>query len=222
MPNGYDRARGVWQADGSQEELHPEDQGQEKFSTHSDFSGGNQRVHRWRNAQRRASYPDADRQAFGIGDDDCAERREGNLRASRLWFLLLGGGAGLPETWLPVHRGGPKTPRLLEELKSAHWKRSPHADADRRCEFWHKPQGRGRVYRFIVLRYEKKPEPKKKEEPEQYQLFDILEYRVFVTCMDDPIDVLVWSYLQWDTGGNLIKEANNDAGWRRIPPSAGP
>ena len=91
-----------------------------------------------------------------------------------------------------------KTPRLLEELKSAHWKRSPRTDADQQCEFWYQPQGWGLAYRFIALRYEKKPEPKKKEEPEQYQLFETLEYtyRVFVTCMDDPIDVLVWFYRQ--------------------------
>ena len=112
-----------------------------------------------------------------------------------------------------------KTPRLLEELKSAHWKRSPRTDADQQCEFWYQPQGWGLAYRFIALRYEKKPEPKKKEEPEQYQLFETLEYtyRVFVTCMDDPIDVLVWFYRQRATAENLIKEANNDAGLAAHP-----
>ena len=29
-----------------------------------------------------------------------------------------------------------KTPRLVEELKSAPWKRSPRTDADEQCEFW--------------------------------------------------------------------------------------
>jgi DDE family transposase len=112
-----------------------------------------------------------------------------------------------------------KTPRLLEELKAAHWKRSPRTDADEQCEFWYRPQGWGRAYRFIALRYEKKPEPKKKEEPEQYQLFETAEYtyRVFVTCMDDPIDVLVWFYRQRATAENLIKEANNDAGLAAHP-----
>src|SRR5437773_1961735 len=112
-----------------------------------------------------------------------------------------------------------KTPRLLEELKAAHWKRSPHTDADEECEFRYRPQGWGRTYRFIALRYEKKPEPKKKEEPEQYQLFATAEYtyRVFVTNMDDPLDVLVWFYRQRATAENLIKEANNDAGLAAHP-----
>jgi hypothetical protein len=112
-----------------------------------------------------------------------------------------------------------KTPRLLEELKSARWKRSPRTDADQQCEFWYQPQGWGRAYRFIALRYEKKPDPKKKEEPEQYQLFETSEYtyRVFVTSMDGPIDVLVWSYRQRATAENLIKEANNDAGLAAHP-----
>ena len=112
-----------------------------------------------------------------------------------------------------------KTPRLLAELKSAHWKRSPRTDADQECEFWYQPQGWGRAYRFIALRYEKKPEPPKKEEPEQYQLFETSQYtyRVFVTSMDDPIDVLVWFYRQRATAENLIKEANNDAGLAAHP-----
>jgi Transposase DDE domain group 1 len=112
-----------------------------------------------------------------------------------------------------------KTPRLLEELKSAHWKRSPRTDADQECEFRYRPQGWGRAYRFIALRYEKKPEPKKKEEPEQYQLFETSEYtyRVFVTSMDDPLDTLVWFYRQRATAENLIKEANNDAGLAAHP-----
>jgi hypothetical protein len=112
-----------------------------------------------------------------------------------------------------------KTERLLEELKSARWKRSPHTDADEQCEFWYQPQGWGRTYRFIALRYEKKPEPGKEEKPEQYQLFETTEYsyRVFVTNMDGPIDALVWFYRQRATAENLIKEANNDAGLAAHP-----
>jgi Transposase DDE domain group 1 len=112
-----------------------------------------------------------------------------------------------------------KTPRLVEELKSAHWKRSPRTDADEQCEFWYQPQGWEHAFRFIALRYEKKPEPKKKEEPEQYQLFETLEYtyRVFVTNMDGPIDLLVWFYNQRATAENLIQEANNDAGLAAHP-----
>src|SRR5216683_949206 len=70
-------------------------QGEEKFSTPADVSCGNQRVRRRRIAQRRSPHGDADRQAFRIGDDHRTERREGGLRASRLWFLLLGSSADL-------------------------------------------------------------------------------------------------------------------------------
>src|ERR1019366_8749647 len=42
--HGYDRAHGIRETDGSTKGLQPEEQGQEKFSTHSDVSGGNQRV----------------------------------------------------------------------------------------------------------------------------------------------------------------------------------
>src|SRR5229473_1668940 len=50
-----------------------------------------------------------------------------------------------------------KTSRLVEELKAADWKRSPRTDADGQCEFRYQPEGWGQAYRFIALRYEKKP-----------------------------------------------------------------
>src|SRR5438874_3189053 len=57
-------------------------------------------------------------------------------------------------------------------------------------------KGGGKAYRFIALRYEKKE--KNTQKREQYQLFDTPEYsyRVFVTDMDQPIDLLVWFYRQ--------------------------
>ena len=56
-------------------------------------------------------------------------------------------------------------------------------------------------------------------EREQYQLFDTPEYsyRVFVTDMQRPIDLLVWFYRQRAGAENLIKEANNDAGLAAHP-----
>jgi hypothetical protein len=112
-----------------------------------------------------------------------------------------------------------KTSRLIEELKAADWKRSPRTDAEGQCEFPYQPEGWGKVYRFIALRYEKKPKLPEAEEPEQYQLFDTPEYsyRVFVTNMRDPIDLLVWLYNQRAGAENLIKEANNDAGLAAHP-----
>ena len=111
-----------------------------------------------------------------------------------------------------------KPSRLVEELKAADWKRS-RTDADGQCEFRYQPEGWGKAYRFIALRYQKKPKPKEADEPEQYQLFDTPEYsyRVFVTSMQDAIDALVWFYNQRAGAENLIKEANNDAGLAAHP-----
>ena len=112
-----------------------------------------------------------------------------------------------------------KTARLVEELKAARWTGSPRTDADGQCEFRYQPQGWAKAYRFVALRYEKKPKPKKLGEPEQYQLFDTTEYsyRVFVTNLEFPIDVVVGFYRQRAGAENLIKEANNDAGLAAHP-----
>jgi len=112
-----------------------------------------------------------------------------------------------------------KTARLVEELKAVAWKPSPHTDADGQCEFHYQPEGWGKAYRFIALRYKKKPKPPAADEPEQYQLFDTPEYtyRVFVTNMKCAVDLLVWFYDQRAGAENLIKEANNDAGLAAYP-----
>jgi hypothetical protein len=112
-----------------------------------------------------------------------------------------------------------KTPRLVEQLQAARWTGSPRTDADGQCEFRYQPQGWGRAYRFVALRYQNQPKPKKRKEPEQYQLFDTPEYsyRVFVTNLDAPIDVVVGFYRQRAGAENLIKEANNDAGLAAHP-----
>lgn len=112
-----------------------------------------------------------------------------------------------------------KTSRLVEALKAADWKRSPRTDAEGQCEFRYQPEGWGQAYRFLALRYEKKPQPCEAGEPEQYQLFDTPEYsyRVFVTNMREGIDRLVWFYNQRAGAENLIKEANNDAGLAAHP-----
>jgi hypothetical protein len=113
-----------------------------------------------------------------------------------------------------------KTPRLVDELKAAKWKPSRRTPADGECEFRYQPEGWGKAYRFIALRYEKekKVEP---GQPEQYQLFDTPEYqyRVFVTSMREPVDMLEWFYNQRGGAENLIKEANNDAGLAAYPSS---
>ena len=50
-----------------------------------------------------------------------------------------------------------KTARLVDELKAADWKPSPRTDADGQCEFRYQPEGWEKAYRFLALRYEKKP-----------------------------------------------------------------
>lgn len=115
-----------------------------------------------------------------------------------------------------------KTPRLVEELKAAHWTGSPRTDADGQCEFRYQPEGWGKAYRFVALRYLKKPKPKKPngvQVPAQYQLFDTPEYtyRAFVTDLAAPIDVVTGFYRQRAGAENLIKEANNDAGLAAHP-----
>src|SRR5215471_17895426 len=112
-----------------------------------------------------------------------------------------------------------KTGRLVEELKAADWKRSPRTDAEGQCEFQYQPEGWEKAYRFIALRYPKKPKPRAAEEPEQYQLFDTPQYtyRVFVTNMKRAIALLAWFYNQRAGAENLIKEANHDAGLAAYP-----
>ncbi len=114
-----------------------------------------------------------------------------------------------------------KTARLVDQLKAADWKRSPRTDADGQCEFFYQPEGWGKAYRFLALRYEQEPEASTADEPEQYQLFDTPEYsyRVFVTDMDEPLDALVGFYRGRAAAENLIKEANNDAGLAAHPSS---
>jgi Transposase DDE domain group 1 len=108
-----------------------------------------------------------------------------------------------------------KTLRLREELQKANWRPSPKTDADAQCEFYYQPDGWGKAYRFLALRYEKKDEAPK----EQYQLWETPAYiyRVFVTDMPDAIELLVWHYNQRAGAENLIKEANNDAGLAAHP-----
>jgi hypothetical protein len=112
-----------------------------------------------------------------------------------------------------------KTSRLLEQLQQADWKPSPKTDAEAQCEFLYKPDGWEREFRFVAVRYEKEPEPVEAGVAEQYQLFASggYTYRVFVTSLDRPIDLLVWFYNQRAGAENLIKEANNDAGLAAHP-----
>jgi hypothetical protein len=110
-----------------------------------------------------------------------------------------------------------KTSRLLDQLRAADWKPSPKTDADQQCEFWYQPEGWGKAYRFIALRYQR--DDKTPPARQQYQLFDSPQYiyRVFVTNMEDVLASLVGFYNQRAGAENLIKKANNDAGLAAHP-----
>jgi len=112
-----------------------------------------------------------------------------------------------------------KTSRLVEQLRQAEWRPSRKTDADMECEFRYQPEGWGKPFRFVALRYEKPREEQPAEETEQYQLFETSQYkyRVFLTDMRDPIYFVVWFYNQRAGAENLIKEANNDAGLTAHP-----
>jgi len=112
-----------------------------------------------------------------------------------------------------------KTARLVERLETAAWKPSPRTDADEQCEFLYQPEGWDRPYRFLALRYRKKPKPVEPGKPVQYQLFDTPKYvyRAFVTNMKGAISTLVAFYDARGGAENLIKEANNDTGLTAHP-----
>jgi hypothetical protein len=109
-----------------------------------------------------------------------------------------------------------KTARLLHALRAAEWKSSPKTDADAQCEFTYQPDGWGKAFRFVALRYEQPPKP---GDVEQYQLFATSQYtyRVFVTNMPEPVHVVAAFYNGRAAAENLIKEANNDAGLAAHP-----
>jgi len=77
-------------------------------------------------------------------------------------------------------------------------------------------RGLGQGPPFLALSYARTEED---EDPEQYQLFDTpgYIYRVLVTDMDDPLDLLLWFYNQRAGAEYLIKEADNDAGLAAHP-----
>jgi hypothetical protein len=112
-----------------------------------------------------------------------------------------------------------KTARLVEVLRQADWKESKKTDAGWECEFRYQPEGWGKPYRFVALRYEKARAAVETEKAEQYQLFETSQYkyRVFVTDLTDPIYFVVWFYNQRAGAENLIQEANNDAGLAAHP-----
>ena len=57
-----------------------------------------------------------------------------------------------------------KTSRLVEQLRQAEWRPSRKTDADMECEFRYQPEGWGKPFRFVALRYEKPREEQPAEE----------------------------------------------------------
>lgn len=116
-----------------------------------------------------------------------------------------------------------KTSRLVEQLRAAAWTASPQTDADAQCEFSYQPDGWGKAYRFLALRYGKKRPVAAADQPEQYQLFETPQYiyRVFVTNLEGPVHELVAFYNQRAGAENLIRKPTTTRGFRRTPPGAG-
>jgi len=112
-----------------------------------------------------------------------------------------------------------KTARLVEQLEAAKWEPSLRTDADEQTEFLYQPEGWEKPYRFLALRYRKKPKPQEPGKPVQYQLFDTPQYvyRAFVTNMKGAISTLIAFYDERGSAENLIKEANNDTGLTAHP-----
>ena len=78
-----------------------------------------------------------------------------------------------------------KTPRLVNELQAATWKRSKHTDADFECQFAYQPEGWDKAFRFVGLRYgQREPDS---QDPEQRGFFEGLacRFRVLVTNFDE-------------------------------------
>ena len=151
-----------------------------------------------------ASLPPSVQTVYARADSGFYCREAGEAYEKRGWWFVI---------------SAQKTSRLVEELKAARWTGSPRTDADGQCEFFYLPDGWGKAYRFVALRYDKKQKPKPESQPEQYQLFDTpeYEYRAFVTDLDAAIDVVVAFYRQRGGAENLIKEANHDAGLAAHP-----
>jgi hypothetical protein len=93
--------------------------------------------------------------------------------------------AGYTVESVPVLKGkeNPDARPEAELVKAAEWQPSPRTDADRQFEFQYQPDGWGKTYRFLALRYEKKSKAGAVATPDQYQLFETPQsiYRVFVT-----------------------------------------
>jgi hypothetical protein len=91
-----------------------------------------------------------------------------------------------------------KTPRLVEQLQTTRWTGSPRTDVDGQCEFRYQPEGWGRAYRFVALRYLKKAKPQQGNQPEQYQVVRYAGLHLS-RVRDRPRHRSMW---WWDSTGN--------------------
>src|SRR3989442_193256 len=109
----------------------------------------------------------------------------GQQMRQRVWAAAH---VGLKEVTLETDTTGQTPVRLVEELQALRWTGSPRNDAAGQSEYRYQQEGWRRPYRFVVLRYGKKPKPNKLNDPDQSHLFDPphYSYRVFVTNLDAP------------------------------------
>ena len=183
---------------GARKSYNPKNKGKKSYQPMLTFIAETREYLSGGSAQRGPSFGKGDRAAHRRGSQGVAVGGEANSGPGGFGFPLLGGGGGAPKTKCRFILVARKTSRLLEELNQADWKPSTDTDAHEQCEFYYQPDGWGKAYRFLALRYEETPEEEEKSGPEQYQLFATAQYvyRVFVTNMDEPLPKLVWFYGQ--------------------------
>ena len=120
------------------------------------------------------------------------------LHSGELGLLRLGGGGSSGASGLAVHRLGAQAARLVEALKAAEWN-PRHGPMPRPMRFSLSAggMGPGLSLRGAALRGGG-GSPGAWAGRAEYQLFATAgyTYRVFVTNMKHPVDVLVWFYNQ--------------------------
>jgi hypothetical protein len=103
-----------------------------------------------------------------------------------------------------------KTAPVMDHIRNAVWKKAKVCDGV--SEFIYQPGGWKESFRFVVARYEKKPD-------EQTDLFEDTKYkyRVFVTDLKSSAQDIVKEYDGRAGIENLIEEAKNQVAFAKIP-----
>src|ERR1700721_400664 len=112
----------------------------------------------WAGSYAKAIGPRASKspRTWREGSQRCRNRWSGDTRGRTRGFYCGEAAAAYAQHGCRFVLSAQKTPRLVEQLQTTRWTGSPHTDADGQCEFRYQPEGWGRAYRFVALRYLKK------------------------------------------------------------------